>query len=99
MLFQYGAELGYNFTVLDIGGGFPESEHAFRETATGVMKSVAKFTARYPKTEVITEPGVFHATVDIPGEGRGGEGRGYHNSTLRAMIIHELWLCIHPQPW
>ncbi len=57
MLFQYAAEVGHKFTVLDIGGGFSESTETFLEIAPNVAKYVAKFTEKYPRIRVLAEPG------------------------------------------
>jgi ornithine decarboxylase len=58
-LFQYGEELGFNFTILDIGGGFPESKQQFREMAADVSVYLSDFAKKYPETEMIAEPGML----------------------------------------
>lgn len=57
-LFEYRAQIGYEFTILNIGGGYPESEHSYKEAAPEISKYVAEFVGKYPRTEILSEPGV-----------------------------------------
>ena len=56
-IFKYGAEVGYKFTVLDIGGGFAESEQVFKKVAVGVSEYIKEFTSKHEGITVIAEPG------------------------------------------
>ncbi|KAF5382246.1 hypothetical protein D9757_008946 [Collybiopsis confluens] len=69
--FDIGKELGYKFTLLDIGGGFedklmPDSDvNLFEENARVLKGAIAEYfpVADRPKEfEVIGEPGRFYAT-------------------------------------
>ena len=53
--------MGCDLTVLDLGGGFSESEQLFRERTSEISKYVTMFTEKYPRTEVIAEPGIIGA--------------------------------------
>lgn len=60
-LFHYGADLDYEFTLLDIGGGFPGTDkmELFQQEAAIIQQTLAKsFNARlFPKLKIIAEPG------------------------------------------
>ena len=62
-LFQYGADIGYDFTLLDIGGGFPgekNSHELFGRMADAIKLSLSKHFSPvvYPHLRVIAEPGI-----------------------------------------
>ena len=63
-LFQYGAEVGFQFTVLDIGGGFPgerDSDELFDRMARAVREGLSQHFSPglYPNLKVIAEPGTL----------------------------------------
>ena len=56
-IFDYAAELGYDFKVLDVGGGF--TSDLFEEMADGLNGALAKYFPT-PTVEIIGEPGRFY---------------------------------------
>ena len=61
-LFQYGADIGYDFTLLDIGGGFPgekRSDKLFGRMADAIKQSLSQHFSPtvYSRLQVIAEPG------------------------------------------
>lgn len=65
-LFDYSKQIGYNFSLLDIGGGFPGTENVqltFEEIASIVNATLDDlFPARLFKSlEIIAEPGRYYA--------------------------------------
>ena len=63
-VFEYGKSIGFNFTVLDIGGGFPGhfgSEETFEKIAFAINITLQKHFSD-EKIRVIAEPGTFFAT-------------------------------------
>jgi ornithine decarboxylase len=63
-VFEYGKSIGFNFTVLDIGGGFPGhfgSEETFEKIASAINITLQKHFSD-EKIGVIAEPGTFFAT-------------------------------------
>ena len=61
-LFQYGRSIGYNFTLLDIGGGYPGDKgtnEIFRRVADAINKGLdVHFNSKtYPGLVVNAEPG------------------------------------------
>ena len=68
-LFQYGADVGYDFTLLDIGGGFPGEKHTaklFSRMADAIQLSLNQHfsLSMYPHLRVIAEPGTLKYFVD-----------------------------------
>lgn len=66
-LFDYARQVGYHFTLLDIGGGFPGSDNAlvsFDEIGLVVNEELEKLfpVEDYPDLEVIAEPGRYYVT-------------------------------------
>eukprot|EP01092_Planopodium_desertum_P016033 TRINITY_DN879_c0_g1_i1.p1 TRINITY_DN879_c0_g1~~TRINITY_DN879_c0_g1_i1.p1 ORF type:complete len:475 (+),score=98.32 TRINITY_DN879_c0_g1_i1:210-1634(+) len=58
MVFDQALELGYDFEILDIGGGFPGSDG--KVSFPGIVSKLAPFLTKYfPKTRLIAEPGRF----------------------------------------
>ena len=58
-LFHYGNDIGYNFTLLDIGGGFPGTKNSttlFAEVSSSINEHLEKLF-KYPNLTVIAEPG------------------------------------------
>lgn len=61
-LFHYGSTLGYNFTLLDIGGGFPGakgSDNQFELMSAKILETMDllfNFSSN-PGLKVIAEPG------------------------------------------
>ncbi|KAG3117932.1 Ornithine decarboxylase 1 [Phytophthora idaei] len=63
-VFDIGHSLGFNFNLLDIGGGFPGSENApirFEDCALELKKSLAVHFPQSSGVKVISEPGRFFA--------------------------------------
>ena len=61
-LFDYGAQIGYQFSLLDIGGGFPGhagSREVFHSVASSINQTLASLFSpeAYPGVRVIAEPG------------------------------------------
>lgn len=61
-LFQRGVEVGYDFTLLDIGGGFPGKKHTatlFNRMADAIKQSLSQHfsPSKFPHLRVIAEPG------------------------------------------
>lgn len=59
-LFEYGSQLGYKFSLLDIGGGYPgdkDSMEFFRRVASSINSSLDSLFSGYPGLRVIAEPG------------------------------------------
>lgn len=61
-LFEYAAQNGHQFTLLDMGGGFPGhqgSSEIFQQVATAINSSLDKlFSSKtYPGLNIIAEPG------------------------------------------
>jgi len=66
-LFDYAKSVGYNFTLLDIGGGFPGDETwrvTFEDIGKVINDSLGKLFPKelFPNLEIIAEPGRFYAT-------------------------------------
>ena len=62
-VFQYGKELGFDFTLLDIGGGFPgkdNSDKLFLEMTKAINESLEKHFHKYPNVKIIAEPGTYN---------------------------------------
>ncbi len=62
-VFQYASHIGYNFTLLDIGGGFPGhqgSDGLFSQVSASINQGLDKFfnPERFPDLKIIAEPGV-----------------------------------------
>lgn len=63
-LFRYGSMLGYNFTLLDIGGGFPGatgSDNQFELMSAKILETLDLLfnCSSSPGLKVIAEPGCF----------------------------------------
>ena len=68
-LFHYGTTLGYKFTLLDIGGGFPGakgSDNQFELMSAKILETLDLLfnCSNNPGLKVIAEPGRFLYTVD-----------------------------------
>lgn len=53
-------QLGYNFSLLDIGGGFPgtrDSGELFEKMAATITSSLSRHFSAYPGVRIIAEPG------------------------------------------
>jgi len=62
-VFDMGEELGYNMTLLDIGGGFPGSDDTklkFEEIAAVINPAVDKYFPADGGVRVISEPGRYY---------------------------------------
>ncbi|KAG5855994.1 hypothetical protein ANANG_G00003000 [Anguilla anguilla] len=60
-----GAELGYNMTLLDIGGGFPGSDDSkltFEEFTAVINPALDKYFPADSEVQVIAEPGRYYVT-------------------------------------
>ena len=61
-MFQYGASIGYSFTLLDIGGGYPGekgSEELFKKVTGAINQALGEHfnPSKYPNLDIIAEPG------------------------------------------
>ena len=61
-LFQHGASIGYSFSILDIGGGYPGEKGTngiFLKVSDAINKALdVHFSSKiYPDLVVIAEPG------------------------------------------
>ena len=59
-LFEYGYKIGYQFSLLDIGGGFPGdkgSKEVFQRVASAINSSLDSLFSSFPGLTVIAEPG------------------------------------------
>ncbi|KAJ8333059.1 hypothetical protein SKAU_G00419550 [Synaphobranchus kaupii] len=64
-VFDMGAELGYNMTLLDIGGGFPGSDDSklkFEEFTAVINPALDKYFPAHSGVQVIAEPGRYYPT-------------------------------------
>ena len=60
-VFQYGKKIGFDLTLLDIGGGFPGhhgSEDDFKKLSTAINSSLLKYF-NDDRITVIAEPGTY----------------------------------------
>lgn len=63
-IFQCGADVGYDFSLLDIGGGFPGEVHTaelFGRMADAITQSLSEHFSptKFPHLRVIAEPGTY----------------------------------------
>ena len=61
-LFNYADSIGYCFTLLDIGGGFPGqkgTDTLFENLSAGIVEALNKYfsLSKYPDLNIIAEPG------------------------------------------
>ncbi|XP_061115581.1 ornithine decarboxylase-like [Conger conger] len=64
-VFDMGAELGYNMTLLDIGGGFPGSDGSklkFEEFTAVINPALDKHFPAHSGVRVIAEPGRYYVS-------------------------------------
>ncbi|XP_035282411.1 ornithine decarboxylase-like [Anguilla anguilla] len=64
-VFDMGVELGYNMTLLDIGGGFPgsdDSDQKFEEFTAVINPALDKYFPANSEVQVIAEPGRYYVT-------------------------------------
>ena len=62
MVFDEAQQLGYQFRVLDIGGGFHgkyTSDIPFNKFASAIRDSLEKYFPNWPNLKIIGEPGQF----------------------------------------
>lgn len=62
-VFDMGAELGYNMTLLDIGGGFPGSDDTklkFEEITSVINPALDKYFPADSGVKIIAEPGRYY---------------------------------------
>lgn len=60
MLFKFAASIGYDFTILDIGGGFPGDNWVkINEFSGKINKSLNEHFPQeeFPNLEILSEPG------------------------------------------
>lgn len=67
-MFQYAASIGYSFTLLDIGGGYPGvqgSEQLFNKVAASINKGIEAYFSMedFPNLSIIAEPGTYVSRV------------------------------------
>ena len=59
-IFQEAQHIGYNLSLLDIGGGFPgtsESNNILSILSDSIGQSLKEFLTAFPHTKVVSEPG------------------------------------------
>ena len=59
-MFKYAAKIGYHFTLLDIGGGFPGdkgSTELFNKVTASISKGLANYFRDFSGIKIIAEPG------------------------------------------
>nr|XP_008200143.1 PREDICTED: ornithine decarboxylase 1 [Tribolium castaneum]XP_968571.3 PREDICTED: ornithine decarboxylase 1 [Tribolium castaneum] len=61
-VFDLGQALGYNFTLLDIGGGFPGDRGTSLDEIAQVVNSALDDYFPDPSVEIIAEPGRFYVS-------------------------------------
>lgn len=69
-LFQYGSTLGFNFTLLDIGGGFPGAkgtDNQFESMSAKVLETLDLLfnVSSNPGLKVIAEPGLSFLYITV----------------------------------
>ena len=61
---SFGEELGFTFTLLDIGGGFsylPDMLDGIKKLSLELNKTIGEITTKHPSLErVVAEPGSLH---------------------------------------
>ncbi|XP_058836398.1 ornithine decarboxylase-like [Topomyia yanbarensis] len=61
VLFQYASSIGYSFSLLDIGGGFPgDAEKPIDEFAKAINRALDEFFPNLADIKVIAEPGRYY---------------------------------------
>lgn len=81
-IFEYSKRVGYHFSLLDIGGGFPgtrDSQDLFRRVTGAINQGLEKHFSALPGLKIIAEPGGERGVVgrgegEVVGRGGGGEG-------------------------
>ncbi len=61
-MFQYAASIGYHFTLLDIGGGFPgdkASAELFNKVTASISSGLATYFSDFSDLKIIAEPGKY----------------------------------------
>ena len=61
-MFEYGMSIGYSFTLLDIGGGYPGekgSDELFRKVTSAINQALGQHfsPSKYSNLDIIAEPG------------------------------------------
>ena len=59
-IFREAQRIGYNLSLLDIGGGFPGtsgSENILSTLSENIGQSLEEFLTAFPHTKVVSEPG------------------------------------------
>lgn len=69
VVFEIAKRIGYNFTMLDIGGGFPgsddENNTVFAEMSSNIQMALKKYFSNIENLRIIAEPGRFFATSTL----------------------------------
>jgi len=63
-IFEYSKRVGYHFSLLDIGGGFPgtrDSQDLFRRVTGAINQGLEKHFSALPGLKIIAEPGRYFA--------------------------------------
>ena len=73
-MFQFASSIGYSFTLLDIGGGYPgdkDSGQLFKKVASSINKGIKAYFSRkeFPNLCIIAEPGEDSARQAVLFEG------------------------------
>ena len=69
-LFAYGSQIGYQFSLLDIGGGFPgdkRSREVFHRVTSAINSTLETHFSpeTYPGLRVIAEPGMIMDALSV----------------------------------
>ena len=67
-IFEYSKRVGYHFSLLDIGGGFPgtrDSQDLFRRVTGAINQGLEKHFSALPGLKIIAEPGGERGSGDV----------------------------------
>lgn len=68
-MFEHAASIGYDMTLLDIGGGYPGADRMelFKEMADAINESLHTHFNRKlrPNLKIIAEPGKLSSLIEI----------------------------------
>ncbi len=61
IVFQEASTIGYELSILDIGGGFPGRtgcENVLQQLLDDTKEELENFVSIYPNTKIVSEPGM-----------------------------------------
>ncbi len=68
IVFQEASTIGYELSILDIGGGFPGttgSEKFLQQLLDDIKEELENFVSVYPNTKIVSEPGMVLLYMDV----------------------------------